>query len=99
MCIRDSNYTFFAPDDDAMKKAYALGLPTEEQLMEIFDKYNGHDDEYSEEEMIEAKAQVLNMLNALRAFVRYHFQNNSVFADKNVKKAVFKIPVVQNHPA
>ena len=84
------NYTFFAPDDDAMKKAYALGLPTEEQLMEIFDKYNGHDDEYSEEEMIEAKAQVLNMLNALRAFVRYHFQNNSVFADKNVKKATYQ---------
>ncbi|MGN0302740.1 MAG: hypothetical protein ACI4CB_00695, partial [Prevotella sp.] len=84
------NYTFFAPDDDAMKKAYALGLPTEEQLMELFDKYNGHDDEYSEEEMIEAKAQVLNMLNALRAFVRYHFQNNSVFADKNVKKATYQ---------
>lgn len=84
------NYTFFAPDDDAMNKAYALGLPTEEQLMEIFEKYNGNDDEYSEGEMTEAKAQVLNMLNALRAFVRYHFQNNSVFADKNVKKATYQ---------
>ena len=80
------NYTFFAPDNDAMNKAYALGLPTEEEIMEIFNKYNGMEDEVPEDEMTEAKAQVLNMVNALRAFVRYHFQNNSVFADKDVKK-------------
>ena len=84
------NYTFFAPDDDAMDKAYALGLPTEDQIMEIFEKYNGMEEEVSEDEMTEAKAQVLNMLNALRAFVRYHFQNNSVFADKNVAKATYQ---------
>ena len=80
------NYTFFAPDNDAMEKAYALVLPTEEEIMEIFNKYNGMEDEIPEDEMTEAKAQVLNMINSLRAFVRYHFQNNSVFADRNVKK-------------
>lgn len=80
------NYTFYAPDNDAMDKAYELGLPKEEEIMEIFNKYNGMEDEIPEDEMTEAKAQVLNMINSLRAFVRYHFQNNSVFADRNVKK-------------
>lgn len=84
------NYTFFAPDDAAMDKAYALGLPTEAQLNAIYEKYNGMEDEYPEEEIRQAKAQALNMINALRAFVRYHFQNNSVFADKRVPKQTYQ---------
>lgn len=79
------NYTFYAPNNDAMEIAYKeKGLPTEEDILKIYDKYNGFEEEYSEDEITEAKATVLNMINALRAFVRYHFQNNSVFADNDV---------------
>ncbi len=84
------NYTFYAPDNDAMQKAYDNGLPTSEMIHEIFDKYLGAEDEYSEDEINEGKAQVLNMLITLRAFVRYHFQNNSVFADNLVPEITYQ---------
>lgn len=85
------NYTFYAPNNDAMKIAYEQkGLPTEAEINETYDKYNGFESEYDEDEIIEAKAKVLNMINALRAFVRYHFQNNSVFADNDVPAAKYQ---------
>lgn len=85
------NYTFFAPDNEAMDKAFALGLPTDDEVRAIYEKYaNDEEGLYGEDEITEAKAQVLNMLNALRAFVRYHFQNNSVFADNNVAQSTYQ---------
>lgn len=85
------NYTFYAPNNEAMDIAYEKkGLPTEEKIKEIYEKYNGAEAEYPEYEVIEAKATVLNMINALRAFVRYHFQNNSVFADNEVPAAKYQ---------
>ncbi len=85
------NYTFFAPDNAAMTQAETqMGLPTRAAVNEIYEKYYGNEADYDESEVKEAKAQVLNMLNALRAFVRYHFQNNSVFADKNVPQVSYQ---------
>ena len=88
------NYTFFAPDNTAMTKAYnEMGLPTTEQIYEIYNKYiEADEEEYPEDsdEVVAAKAQVLNMINALRAFIRYHFQNNSVFADNYVEQTTYQ---------
>lgn len=85
------NYTFYAPDAQAMAIAYSKGLPTYEEIHADFDKYAGADeDEYPAEEITAAKARVLNKLMALRAFVRYHFQNNSVFADNYVKETTYQ---------
>lgn len=85
------NYTFFAPNNDAMDIAYnQKGLPTKEEIIDIYEKYLGHDEEFGEDEIIEAKATVLNMINALRAFVRYHFMNNSIFADNKVPATTYQ---------
>lgn len=84
------NYTFYAPNNDAMNIAFAKGLPTYDQVKAIYDKYSGAEGTIPDDEITEAKAEVLNMLIALRAFVRYHFQNNSVFADNNVPQVKYQ---------
>lgn len=85
------NYTFYAPDNAAMAIAYGKGLPTYEQLHDIYDKYAmAEEDEFPIDEVTAAKAKVLNMLVTLRAFVRYHFQNNSVFADNYVENITYQ---------
>lgn len=83
------NYTFYAPDNEAMTAAYAKGLPTAEAINDLYDTYSSAED-ISEEELTEKKAELLNMLMTVRAFVRYHFQNNSVFADNNVPQATYQ---------
>lgn len=88
------NYTFFAPDNAAMTMAYnEMGLPTSDEIYDIYNKFvEADEEEYPEgsDEVVEAKAQVLNMINALRAFIRYHFQNNSVFADNFVAQTTYQ---------
>lgn len=90
------NYTLYAPDNAAMDKAYAMGLPTNEQIRALYEEFSMLEAEGDMEDptikgqVDEAKAVVLNMLNALRAFVRYHFQNNSVFADNYVPNVTYQ---------
>lgn len=84
------NYTFYAPNETAMEKAFEMGLPKSEDLTAIYEKYAGNEDNFAENEVQEAKAELLNKLNAVRAFIRYHFQNNSVFADKNVPRTTYQ---------
>ncbi len=85
------NYTLFAPDNAAMAKAYAQGLPKWETIQNLFLKYHGEDAEQTideetgqvivsdEEQADQAKAYL--MIRALRDFVRYHFVTNSIYAD------------------
>lgn len=85
------NYTFFAPDNKAMEEAYNNhGLPRISEIKAIYEKYQGNEGEYSDAEIKRAKSEVLGKLNALRAFVRYHFQNNSVFADNHVARNTYQ---------
>lgn len=85
------NYTFYAPDNAAMDIAYAKGLPTLEEMESVYLKYvSAEEGEYPEDEIVAAKAVVLSKINALRAFVRYHFQNNSVFADNLVEPITYQ---------
>ena len=85
------NYTFFAPDNAAMQIAYTQnGLPRISDIKAIYEKYQGSEGDYSEAEIRQAKAEVQKKLNALRAFVRYHFQNNSVFADNKVPRTTYQ---------
>lgn len=85
------NYTFYAPDNEAMNAAYAMGLPTSEDIYADYNLYSAaEEDEYPEDEVNAAKARVLSKLVNLRAFVRYHFQNNSVFADNYVENTTYQ---------
>lgn len=87
------NYTFYAPDNVAMEEAYNRGLPTYEAIRADYEKYIELEAEMGDEAAVEiraAKALMLSQINVLRAFVRYHFQNNSVFADNYVANTSYQ---------
>lgn len=88
------NYTVFAPNNDAMQKAYDLGLPTWNDLKTLFDQWGEQwktekaAGSYSDE-VKAARNKALLMIEEINNFVRYHFQDNSVFADKVVETGDF----------
>lgn len=75
-------YTVYLPTNDAMQQAMNKGLPTWEDIAEYLqiDPETGQttleDDELQERGPI-AAAMVTSLIN----FLKYHFQDNSVFAD------------------
>lgn len=81
------NYTVYAPDNDAMAKARELGLPTWDELETIYNNTSDLDDE--DPAKIEAKAEILAKAEAINDFIRYHFQNNSVYVDNTIEGGEF----------
>ena len=91
------NYTLFAPDNTAMQKAYQLGLPTWQEIRDLFEPYkelgdpaereeNGELSDQEREDMATAKTKI----GQLRNFIRYHFMTNSVYADVIVDNGNYK---------
>ena len=75
------NYTLYAPNNSAMEKAYAAGLPSWADIQALYEEYAGQESEEAES----AKARAKAMINTLRDFARYHFQSTSVYADNVVE--------------
>lgn len=71
------NYTVYAPNNDAMAKAYKQGLPTWDEVRALWDEGANE----SEADKAAAKAKI----DIMRQFARYHFQKNSIYADKQVE--------------
>lgn len=91
------NYTLFAPDNTAMQKAHQLGLPTWQEIRDLFEPYkelgdpaereeNGELSDQEREDMATAKTKI----GQLRNFIRYHFMTNSVYADVIVDNGNYK---------
>ena len=86
------NYTVYVPDNEAMQRAYDLGLPKWEDIQEIYD---AHAEEWSQSPtnpspaLQEARNKVLAMIEEINTFVRYNFQDNSVYADNVVDAGVY----------
>lgn len=83
------NYTLYAPNNEAMQKAFDDGLPRWEEIQALYNKYGEISDEPTDEEIAD-RAQAKNMIYAIRDFVRYHFQNISVYADNTVSSGRFQ---------
>lgn len=84
------NYTVYAPDNDAMTIAHKNGLPTVDDLEALFNAdYNN--DERAEKE---AKAKAFKMIQEITRFIRYHMQDNSVFADNKVASSAYQTACV-----
>ena len=81
------NYTVFAPNNEAMKFAYEHGLPKWETVNELYVKFAEQEEET--DDAIEAKKEVRAMVEAIKAFTRYHFQNTSVYVDNEVETGNF----------
>lgn len=82
------NYTLYAPNNQAMEKAYAAGLPRWSDIQELYDRYSGDVDEDGKPtttEAANAMARAKKDIGILRDFARYHFQSTSVYADNVVQ--------------
>jgi len=88
------NYTVYAPDNTAMQKAYDLGLPTWNDVKKLYDQYNATYEAEKEagtisQEVQDARDKALAMIYEINNFIRYHFQDNSVFADKVIEEGEY----------
>lgn len=72
------NYTVYAPTNAAMQEAYTKGLPN---YMDILDEYEKSEAGELSDDYATVSARLLKQVKLLRQFVRYHFQNNTVFAN------------------
>lgn len=72
------NYTVYAPDNEAMEKAFRAGLPSWDDVVAEMNR----NDMYS-------KGRVQAMCETINNFIRYHFQTNSVFVDNIVENGNF----------
>ena len=76
-------YTVYLPDDDAVQEAIDLGLPTWESIRSFMELDLEAEDRT---ELTEAEEEARNekaaaMVTLLINFIRYHFQDNAIFAD------------------
>ncbi len=81
------NYTLYAPNNGAMDKAFAQGLPRWTDIRAMFEKYaEGADEteEVSPEEQAD-KDKALAMIMTIRDFIRYHFQTMALYADNKLE--------------
>ena len=79
------NYTLYAPNNAAMQKAYAAGLPSWSSIQALYEE---NLDEGGTQEA-NAKKQAKEMIMKLRDFARYHFQSTSVYADNTVDSRTY----------
>lgn len=96
--FKSYNYTVYAPDNTAMAEAYSRGLPKWSDLKAIYDQYNdtlqaitagAETTQEMRDEIQAARDKVLAMVEEINDFVRYHFQDNSVYADVTVDEGEY----------
>ena len=74
------NYTVFVPTNEAIREAIAKGLPTWESIREDYEKCaNAYGELTNAEDSLRIQAKVVYLTN----FIRSHFADKSVFADKS----------------
>lgn len=88
------NYTVYAPDNTAMEEAYRRGLPRWSDVKVLYDTYNDRLEEERatgtiSQEVQNARNKALAMVEEINAFIRFHFQDNSVFADQVVDAGTY----------
>ena len=89
------NYTVYAPDNTAMQKAFDQGLPTWDEVKAVYDRHKAAYKKAKEDktdfpaEVSAARDTLLAMIYEINDFVRYHFQDNTVFADNVVETGDF----------
>ena len=84
------NYTLFAPDNDAMDKAYnEKGLPSWSDIIALHDKWKGVETDISDAQKADM-AEALRMIDVISEFVRYHFVVSSVYADEASEAGRYK---------
>ena len=84
------NYTVYMPNNTAMTQARSLGLPTWDDVYALYNKWEGLSDtelenvENADSLMQIDKDKALAMMDQINSFIRYHIQNNAIYADHQV---------------
>lgn len=105
------HYTIYAPTNDAMNEAYAAGLPTWDQIDQfIIDNIDslkipdpnpdpsGADPERDAavQKKYQYQQQAMAMCTSLLNFLKYHFQDHSIFVDNITADNEFQTSCVDN---
>lgn len=69
------NYTVYVPNNDAMDIAYENGLPSWDAIYNLYQYHNSS---------TSSQATAKEYIGILRDFVRYHFQQSSIYVDNVV---------------
>lgn len=89
--LSNYNYTVYAPNNDAMAIAYQHGLPDWDDVNAIYEEHEAAGETTADDA---TKKEVLGMINAMLAFVQYHFQNTSIYADQSVSSRDYTTALV-----
>ncbi len=77
--LNNYHYTVYAPTNEAMEKAYAMGLPNLDDLAEAEE----YDRIQEEENGVLHSDSAARVREAMLDFVKYHIHDNSVYVDDN----------------
>lgn len=90
----NNDYTIYVPTNDAMMKAYQMGLPTLMDL-EIAETYDMEIAETKEEPSDSAE----HIKSIMSDFVKYHIQHGAVFADNGFNGSKYDTKQLQTIPS
>lgn len=85
-------YTVYVPTNDALQKAIDAGLPTWKKISEYIDAHKLEDGSLSSADSLAVKGMAIYIVN----FLKYHFQDNSVFVDNVTNSGEYSTSCVDN---
>lgn len=87
------NYTIYVPTNDQVAAARAKGLMTWDEIYEwVKIRTNDYDEDLTEEDRAKARTMITVLVN----FVKYHFQDQSVFVDNVTAQNQYQTSCIDN---
>lgn len=97
--LNNYHYTVYAPTNDGMEKAYAMGLPRPSDIDAIEAEKESAEEFYKaqglSEQQISAKIDSLDLeidmkREAMLDFIKYHIQDNSIYMDEGFEGGTYE---------
>lgn len=85
-------YTVYVPTNEAMEQAINAGLPTWKKIAEYISTHSAEDGSMTSADSLAVKGMVVYIAN----FLKYHFQDNSVFVDEVTNSGEYSTSCVDN---
>lgn len=86
--LNNYHYTVYAPTNQAMEKAYELGLPRPELIDQMEEELSSADERGVSSDSIQHEIDLLK--EALLDFVKYHIQDNSIYMDEGFESGAYE---------
>ena len=87
------NYTIYVPTNEQVQAARDMGLMTWDEIYAwVAEKTNDYEDDLSEADRVKARTMITVLVN----FVKYHFQDQSVFVDNVTAQNQYQTSCIDN---